>query len=395
MKKNKKLLLVGGSHADIPMILAAKELGYYIITSGNRPDTIGHKHSDEYQNVDFSDKEAVYELAKKLEVEAICSSCNDFSALSVAYAAEKLGLPGHDKYEISEIIHHKDKYREFAIKNGIDTPLAKGFDNEEEAVNNISDMRLPLIVKPVDMTGGKGISVIRDIKEVREAINKAFYVSKAKRVVVEEFIEGTRHGFSAFLYKGKIAFYFTDNEHYYINQYMVSGASSPSSVLKSAEEKLCKDSEIIAELLGLVDGIFHVQFILRDRKPIIIEICRRPPGDLYVKLVKYATGVDYPSYIVKAEAGIDCGDLRYEEPKGYYLRHCIMSDREGIIKDVVYDESIKENIIEDMVFWKKGDILKNKMTDKLAIVFLKFDNENEYKDKVEKINELIRINFQR
>ena len=86
---------------------------------------------------------------------------------------------------------------------------------------------------------------------------------------------------------------------------MVSGASSPSSVPKSAEEKLCKDSEKIAELLGLVDGIFHVQFILKDGVPIIIEICRRPPGDLYVKLVKYATGVDYPMWIVKAQAGED------------------------------------------------------------------------------------------
>lgn len=387
----KKMLLVGGGHADIPMILAAKELGYYVITSGNRPDTIGHKNSDEYQNVDFSDKEAVYELAKKLEVEAICSSCNDFSALSVAYASEKLGLPGHDKYEISEIIHHKDKYREFAIKNGIDTPLAKGFESRKEAVNNISDMRLPLIVKPVDMTGGKGISVIRDRNEIREAIYKAFDTSKAKRVVVEEFIEGTRHGFSAFLYKGKITFYFTDNEHYYINQYMVSGASSPSSITKSVEKKLCSDSEKIAELLGLVDGIFHVQFILRDGKPIIIEICRRPPGDLYVNLVKYATGVDYPSYIVKAEAGIDCGDLRYEEPKGYYLRHCIMSDREGIIKNVVYDESIKSNIIEEMVFWKKDTVLHNKLTDKFGIVFLKFNSMEEMNKKSLNINKLIKV----
>ena len=102
MKNNKKkLLIAGGGYADIPLILSAKKLGYYVITSGNRPNELGHKYSDEYKKADFSDPDAIFNLSKDLKVSAICACCNDFSALSAAYAAEKLGLPGHDPYRVA------------------------------------------------------------------------------------------------------------------------------------------------------------------------------------------------------------------------------------------------------------------------------------------------------
>jgi len=79
MKNNKKkLLIAGGGYADIPLILSAKKLGYYVITSGNRPDEMGHKYSDEYRKADFSDREAILNLAISSKVSAICACCNDF-----------------------------------------------------------------------------------------------------------------------------------------------------------------------------------------------------------------------------------------------------------------------------------------------------------------------------
>ena len=109
MKSMKKMLLLGGSHAEIPMIQAAKKMGYYVITSGNQVDGLGHPYGDKYVQADFSDKEAILQLAKKEQVDAICSGCNDFACLTAAYVAEKLGSPGHDSYENAIKIHHKDK----------------------------------------------------------------------------------------------------------------------------------------------------------------------------------------------------------------------------------------------------------------------------------------------
>jgi biotin carboxylase len=88
----KKLLLVGGSHADIPVIQAAHQQGFYVITTGNKKDDLGHRLADIYYPADYSDPKQILDLAQRLKIDAICPSANDFSALSCAYTAEKLGL---------------------------------------------------------------------------------------------------------------------------------------------------------------------------------------------------------------------------------------------------------------------------------------------------------------
>jgi len=389
MSLNKKLLIAGGGYADIPLIKAAKKMGFYVITSGNRPKDLGHKVSDEYCAADFSDPEAMLELAARLKIDAIVSCCNDFSAISSAYVAERLGLPGHDSYESAKLLHHKDLYRKFAISNSIPTPRAESFSDVHTAIDAIVRSQLPLIVKPVDLTGGKGISKINDPSEVKQALENAFAISKSKRVVVEEFINGSRHGFSAFIREGKVVFWFSDNEHYYLNPYLVSAASTPSFAPAKAIDTLIEHSEKIAALLSLKTGIFHVQFILQKDEPIITEICRRAPGDLYIQLVEHATGVDYSSWIVKSSAGMDCSSLSQKTGQGYFTRHCIMASQSGFLKDVVIDADIKKNIIESFMWWKPGDRINDYLTKKFGIVFLRFDSMGEMLGKTENMQSLI------
>lgn len=389
--QNKRLLVAGGGYADIPLVLAAKKLGYYVITSGNRPDELGHCYSDEYRQADFSDPEAMLALAKQARIDAVCACCNDFSALSSASVAEKMGLPGHDPCEVSKIIHHKDQYRKFALANGIKTPKAEGFSDMRAALDRIEVLPLPVIIKPVDLTGGKGISTIDSIEQAQPALQKAFAISRAKRVVIEEFITGSRHGFSAFLRDGHVVFSFSDNEHYFLNPYMVSAASTPSIVPPAVEQRLRVESEKIASLLSIKTGIFHIQYILHGEEPVIIEICRRAPGDLYIKFVEHATGVDYPGWIVRAAAGLDCSGLSHVEPKGFFARHCVMSASLGRVKEIVFDAQIEKNVIDKFMWWKAGDTVADVMTTKFGIVFLKFDSMEEMLDKTERMHKLIRV----
>lgn len=390
MKNNKKkLLIAGGGYADIPLILSAKKLGYYVITSGNRPDEMGHKYSDEYRKADFSDREAILNLAISSKVSAICACCNDFSALSAAYTAEKLGLPGHDSYEVAKIIHYKDLYRKFAYENGIATPRAIAFANKRDALKEIKSLTCPIIIKPVDLTGGKGMFTINKITEAESAIEKALAISRMKKAVAEEFIFGSRHGFSAFLVDGHVVFFFSDNEHYYLNPYLVSAASTPAIVSPDVEKKLCADSEKIASLLSLKTGIFHIQYILRGEEPVIIEICRRAPGDLYIKLVEHATGVDYSSWIIKSAAGLECSGLTQVRPKGFFTRHCVMGSRTGRLKDIVFDPLLDNKIIDKLMWWKKGDQVTDFLTAKFGIVFVKFNSQEEMMKTTERLQELI------
>ena len=413
MSFKKKMLLLGGGHAEIPLIQAAQSLGWYVITTGNAREGLGHPYADKNVFADFSDKDAMLELAKSEGVQAVCSGCNDFALLSTVYVCEKLGLPGHDSYATSLEIHHKDKYRALATRLGIPTPRAITVNvaGTEFAENNCADfetaiaqLTFPIIVKPVDLTGGKGIHRAANIEEARVAYKDACSRTRQDHIVVEEFVQGSNHGFSAMLVKSKVAFAFSDNEQYYINKYMVSGANSPSTSSDKTLAMLREYSERIAQELHLVDGILHIQYIERaDGTPVIIEICRRPPGDLYIKFVKYATDVDYPKFIVLAETGEDISSIKDVPTQGFWLRHCIMADcqageqtasgdiSKGIIRDVTFAPEIQDNIVEKFLWYKPGEVITDKLTYKAGIVFFKFDTLAEMQDKTTRMTELAKI----
>lgn len=393
MPNKKKLLIAGGGYADIPMIQAAQRLGFHVITSGNRPDDLGHLYSDESYLEDFSNKQAMLKVAEKLKIDAICACCNDFSAITASYVAESMGLPGHDPYDTSLILHHKDSYRQLARNHGIATPNAMGFGSIDSALKVLHQFRFPVIVKPVDLTGGKGISKVVSEDSAKGALGNAFEISRVKRVVVEEFLEGSKHGLSTFIRDGKVVFHFHDNEHYYLNPYMVSAASTPGVVPVSAINQLCQTAEKISALLNLKNGIFHIQYILVGTEPVIIEICRRPPGDLYTRFVQLATGVDYPACIIRSASGMDCGFITHKEPKGFFTRHCVMLSRVGYLRNVNYDPSILDNIIEQFMWWKPGDQISDYLTQKLGIVFMKFQSKEEMLDRTERMQSLIRAEW--
>lgn len=409
----KRLLLLGGSHAEIPLIQAAQALGWYVITTGNNRDGLGHPYADKTVFADFSDKKAMLELARAEGVSAVCSGCNDFALLSTVYVCEKLGLPGHDSYATSIEIHHKDKYRALATRLGIPTPKAitvavagKGGTAQDRASfdNAIASLTFPIIVKPVDLTGGKGIHRAANIDEARAAYSDACSRTREDHVVVEEFVEGSNHGFSAMLVKGKVAFAFADNEQYYINKYLVSGANTPSTTSAAGLAKLRDYSERIARELKLVDGILHIQYIEKaDGTPVIIEICRRPPGDLYIKFVKYATGVDYPKFIVMAETGMDISAIPDVPTQGFWLRHCVMADCQageqtangdtcsGIVTDVAFAPEIQGNVVEKFLWHKPGEVITDKLTYKAGIVFFKFGTLAEMESKTAQMTDLVKV----
>lgn len=398
----KKLLLLGGSHAEIPLIQAAQSLGWYVITTGNNRDGLGHPCADKNVFADFSDKEAMFALAKAEGVQAVCSGCNDFALLSTAYVCEKLGLPGHDSYATSLEIHHKDKYRALATRLGIPTPRAVVVRNAVTGPNNadfeaaIAQLEFPIIVKPVDLTGGKGIHCAANPEEARIAYKDACSRTREDHIVVEEFVQGSNHGFSAMLVKGKVAFAFSDNEQYYINKYMVSGANSPSTSSGKTLAMLRDYSERIARELHLVDGILHIQYIEKaDGTPVIIEICRRPPGDLYIKFVKYATGIDYPKFIVQAETGEDISGIADVPTQGFWLRHCIMAGPEiadgSTVCDVTFAPEIQGNIVEKFLWCKPGDVVTDKLIYKAGIVFFRFGSLAEMQDKTARMTDLAKI----
>ncbi len=390
----KKMLILNGSHSDIPLINAAHKLGYYVITSGNSPELIGHSYADQYINADYSDYEKMLWIAQKEKIDAVCACANDFGAITASYVGENMGLKGHDPFETTLMLHHKDRFKEFARRWDIMTPLADSFDILEKAKEAGQRYQFPVIVKPIDLTGGKGISRADNLQEYIEAVVVAFERSPSKVIVVEPFIEGTHHSFSTFIVNKKVLAYYSDNEYSYCNPYFVSTSAGPADDVDVYAHILVEQVEKMAQAMDLCDGIFHMQYILRNQVPYILECTRRCSGDLYSLPVEHGLQIPWSHMMVSAEAGLDCTGFKAPAQKQTNGgRHCIMGDHNGIVSNVVIPQELKGNIYDQLLWWKPGYEIKNYLVDKLGILMLTYASREEMLDKTTRLTEMIKIEY--
>ena len=389
----KKLLILNGSHGEIALINAAKSLGFYVITSGNDPSGLGHTYADENIFADYSDFESICKLAETQKIDAVISCSNDFGIITASYVAEKLHLGGHDSFETTCKLHHKDTFRQMVEKYNLHAPRAVTFYSAEKACN--VKMDFPVIVKPIDLTGGKGVTKVSNAAELIPAVDKAFDMTRAGKIVIEPFIEGTAHSFSTFLIGKKVAAYYSDNEYTYKNPFLISSSAGPATGVEKVKNILIGDIEKLAQELNLVDGIFHVQYILRDNQPYILEATRRTSGDLYSIPVEYALKINWSKMTVQAESGLPVEKLPQPQNSQLFAgRHCIMGDKNGVVKNVEISDELTENIFDKCLWWKSGFTIENYLKDKLGILFLKFDTESEMLDKINRITELVKVIYE-
>lgn len=376
----KKILIVGGSHNEIPLIKAAIELNLYVITTGNQPQGLGHQYSDEFHLVDYSDNEAIYNLAKTLQIDFICFGAHDLSIFSTVYTASKLGFKTFDNYNTTEIIHHKDKFKVFAQKHNLLTPKAYMFKTEHEAIEFAMHFPMPFIIKPIDMGGGKGIEVIYAQKDIPSAIQNAFQYSQNKRIIIEEFFEGKLHSFSTFIQDQKVVFHYADDEYECKdNPFGVCTSTSPASHFEDIKDTLLEQSNTLAKLLNLKDGLLHMQYLQKNNNVTIVEYTRRLPGDMYNIPVEKSTGIEYAKNIIRFACGYPV-KIYFKPQRKFVSRHCIMAKS---FNQVTFKEELKKYIFHEVIWNDTQGI------DKKGIIFLEYNSHNEMISYTKDINYFI------
>ena len=392
----KTVLITGGGHAELPLIDALHRLGCRVVSTGMNTDGLGHQKADLYIPADFSDREAVLSIAREQKVCGIVSGCNDFAYLSAAYACEQLGLPGHDAPEIAETVHHKDRFRDVLRENGLPYPAFRLCTSRDELDAAMCALRLPVVVKPTDLTGGKGVAICESREQVMQRAEDALAVTRRGAVLLEEYVQGSNHGTSVLLQGGKVRFAFFDNEEYYRNPYLVSGAYSPSDLSEAVKADIVRQIETVATALSLRDGLFHCQCIVTgDGLPYLIDPCRRAPGELYVQLVSLASGIDYPMAIVKSELGLDLEEtLRFQPCARNISRECIMTDRNGVIRGFPMSPEYRAHEIDRLQWGQIGDRVEDYRKYKAGIVFFEYADPAELKARMRSLYDNMRIDVQ-
>ena len=167
-------MLLGGLRYLLPVIKAAHQQGYYVITADYLPDNIAHKYSDEYCNVSIIDKEAVLAKARELQIDGIMSFACDPGVVAASYVQNQMNLPSFGPFESVEILQNKDKFRAFLKEHNFNVPWAFGFASKDEAWDARAKFGYPLIVKPTDSAGSKGCTRVDNESELMAAIEYAF-----------------------------------------------------------------------------------------------------------------------------------------------------------------------------------------------------------------------------
>lgn len=359
--KQKRLMLLGGIRYLLPVIKSAHEQGYYVITADNVPDNIAHKYSDEYVNVSIIDKEAVLNIAQEKKIDGIMSFGVDPGVVSASYVQNKMNLPSFGQFESIEILQNKDKFRSFLSENGFNVPKAKSFSSKEEALIGISCMEYPIIVKPTDSAGSKGVTKVENKEQLSKAIDSAFLHSFSKKIIIEEFIEkvGCSSDTDCFSIDGKLAFvsynsqYFDDKA---ANPYTPAAYSWPSTFTEEQEKYLTSEIQRLITLLGLKTVVYNVETrISTNGKPYIMELTPRGGGNRLCEMLHYATGVDMITNITRAVVGDSIENIEQKPYIGHWAEIIIHSDTSGIFDHIEISKDLPAEVIEKDLWVSKGD----------------------------------------
>lgn len=354
-------MLLGGIRYLLPVIKAAHEQGYYVITADYLPDNIAHKYSDEYVNVSIIDKEAVLAVAKAKNIDGIMSFGVDPGVIAASYVQNKMGLPSFGPYESVEILQNKDKFRQFLADNGFNVPKSKGFSSVEEALKDREFYEFPVIVKPTDSAGSKGVTRVDCFEELLPALKYAFAHSIKGKVIVEEFIEkrGCSSDTDSFVYNGElkmITFSAQRFDESAINPYTPAAYSWPSTFTKEEEAYLASEIQRLLTLLKMETSIYNIETrIGTNGKPYIMEVSPRGGGNRLAEVVRYATGVDMITACTRAAVGDSIDDMQQQPYNGHWAEVVLHANRCGIFEGLDISKDLDAEIIEEDLWVEFGE----------------------------------------
>lgn len=393
----RKILLLGGSAQQIIAIETAKRLGYYTVLCDYLTDNPGQYHADKFYLISTTDKEAVLETAQEEKIDGVIAYASDPAALTAAYVAEKMELPGN-LFESVEILCNKDRFRKFLRQNGFNAPKSFCFEKADDVKLRIKEFDFPVIIKPVDSSGSKGVTVLKELVRVEDAVELAFSFSRSHRIIVEEFIEKDHPyliGGDIFVEQGRIILWGLLNCHRddSVNSLVPVGKSYPLAVNKRDIDNVKITLQEIIDKLQIKSCGMNVELIVDKRGKVWpIDIGPRNGGNMIPDLLGMIYGVDMVEMAVKSAMG-EVIDVKPSEGKLFYATHNLHSDRRGIFKGIRYSNELEKFIVKKCEYKNPGEHIErfDNASYVLGIIFLKFPSNQKMIEMLKQINLHIKV----
>lgn len=395
----RKIMILGGSRYALPVVKAARELGLYVITCDYLPGNIAHRYSDEYCNVSIIDKDATLAVARRLRVDGIMSFACDPGVVTAAYVAEKLELPNVGPYESVCILQNKGRFRKFLTENGFEVPTARSYKNVNDALKDVEVFHWPVIVKPTDSAGSKGVAKVEKPDDLQMCINKALSFSHSKEFIIEDFIE--QHGFSSdsdsFSVEGKLKFVSFNSQRFDANAespYTPAAYSWPSSMTCKHQEELKNEIQRLLTLLDMGTSIYNIETREGiDGKAYIMEVSPRGGGNRLAECLHYATGVDLVRNSVLAAMGMPVENVSQRPYNGYFAEVILHSDKPGLFEKLWLADEIRCNVYEEDLWIEPGVKIGgfSAANDAIGTLILKFEDNDRMLSVMKNIDSFVKV----
>lgn len=303
----KKILILGASWFQLPVIRRAQELGHHVLAADNRPANPGHRIADSSLVISTVDVDAVMAAARRHRIDGILAYGTDIAAPTAARVAETLGLPGNPVTAVDTLCH-KDRYRAHLAQHRFDPPRSCAGDDVEALASAARRLRLPVIVKPIDVSGSKGVEKVVEWGGLAAALATAHAAARSGRVIVEEFIEkrGYQLTGDGFLAGGRLVWRCYLNQHFDPRgrPWYPVGETAPAAFPAPTLARIDDEVQRLIDTTGMRSGALNFDVLVgTDDRIHLLEVGPRCGGNAIPLLVAHATGVDLTGAAIAAALG--------------------------------------------------------------------------------------------
>ena len=386
----KKLLILGASEFQIPLIRQAKKMGIYTCAVDISDEAAGFKFADEFRVCSVKDTEKILEIAKNFKPDGITAGMVDVAVYTTAVVCEKLSLPGLSPYVAKQATNKLLMIQAFQ-KNNVPHPFYKYIRDINEL--DCDYLPFPLVSKPIDMAGSRGINYIPDSSELHSSFEASRNCSDSGEVILEEFMVGPEVSVEI-LVKGTepVVLQITDKLTTGKPSFMELGHSQPSQLPYNTKALIQNVACKAVKALDLIDCIVHAELIITSDGPKMVELGARMGGDCIDQyLIEYSTGINLQEIAIKIALGeeFDIPSKTINNAAAIRFIQC----RPGVVKDISYNETLINEAEICRIYCKKGDIYSyaKDNSGRFGYVVVQSDDPQDAITRCEKIIEAIRI----
>lgn len=301
--RQKKLAIIGASAFQVPLIVKAKELGVETHVFAWASGDVGEAIADYFYPISITEKDDILRHCQEINVDGVATIGSDLANVTVAYVAEKMGFVSNS-VECVYKSTNKHAMRRCFEENG--DPSPKSIKVASVTSELPEELSYPVIVKPADRSGSRGITRVNSAEELQMAIAGALNVSFSKEVLVEEYFEGKEYSVEYLSWEGKHYFLaLTEKFTTGAPNFIETGHLQPARVPVGVEEKVKRIAEAALTHLGVAYGASHTEIKINQNGEIaLIEIGSRMGGDcIGSHLVQLSTGIDFVGAVAEIALG--------------------------------------------------------------------------------------------